>query len=242
MPLVGAVGRGTIRSPPAPSSGHARSLHPIWLASRVRGHRSRCQHARMRAPEPRTSPWTNPWTSPWTARPNRGRRRPRPRGVRGQCRRPTRPSCWCTAIPTPTRCGTAWPARLGERFHVVAHDVRGAGASGVPATREGYDLDHLVADIGAVVDAVSPAPPCTSWATTGAPFRRGRPSPAAVSTVGSRTYTSMSGTGLDHVAHWMRARRTGRRRYRRALPGRRCTPGTSPSSRPRAFPSWPGAP
>jgi NAD(P)-dependent dehydrogenase (short-subunit alcohol dehydrogenase family)/pimeloyl-ACP methyl ester carboxylesterase len=50
-------------------------------------------------------------------------------------------------------------AKLAERFHVVAYDVRGAGASAAPATSEGYRLAHLHADLRAVIDAVSPNRP-----------------------------------------------------------------------------------
>ncbi|OBH53952.1 alpha/beta hydrolase [Mycobacterium mantenii] len=41
---------------------------------------------------------------------------------------------------------------LGRRFNVVAYDVRGAGQSSTPATRSGYLLPQLVADVGAVID------------------------------------------------------------------------------------------
>jgi pimeloyl-ACP methyl ester carboxylesterase len=47
-------------------------------------------------------------------------------------------------------------ARLAERFHVVAYDVRGAGASDVPRETAAYDFDQLGDDLGAVIDAVAP--------------------------------------------------------------------------------------
>ena len=108
---------------------------------------------------------------------------------------------------------------LSDRFHVVAYDVRGAGASGAPAAREGYDLEHLVGDLAAVLDAVSPDEPVhlvahdwgsiQSWEAVTCGRLDGR----------IATYTSMSGPSLDHVAHWMRARRTRRWRDLRALLG-----------------------
>lgn len=102
---------------------------------------------------------------------------------------------------------TGVSGRLADRFHVVAYDVRGAGESGVPGTREGYDLDHLVADLGAVIEATSPDRPVhlvghdwgsiQGWEAVTCGRLDGR----------IASYTSMSGPSLDHVAMWMRARR-----------------------------------
>jgi NAD(P)-dependent dehydrogenase (short-subunit alcohol dehydrogenase family)/pimeloyl-ACP methyl ester carboxylesterase len=102
--------------------------------------------------------------------------------------------------------------RLIDRYHVVTYDVRGAGASGAPAGRKGYALDLLVADMTAVIDAVAPDRPVHlvghDWGST-----QGW---EAVTTEGLQgrfaSYTSMSGPGLDHVAHWVRARTTWRPR------------------------------
>ena len=47
--------------------------------------------------------------------------------------------------------------RLAERLHVVAYDMRGAGASSAPAGGSAaYDLERLVDDFVAVTDAVVP--------------------------------------------------------------------------------------
>ncbi|TDE34616.1 alpha/beta fold hydrolase, partial [Nonomuraea mesophila] len=43
---------------------------------------------------------------------------------------------------------------LRDRFHVVRYDVRGAGRSTAPRDRRAYGFDHLIADLGAVLDAV----------------------------------------------------------------------------------------
>ena len=107
--------------------------------------------------------------------------------------------------------------RLAADHHVVTYDVRGAGASGVPDDRAGYRLEALVADLGAVVDAVSPDQPVhlvahdwgsiQSWSAVTDPV------------VGRRfaSFTSMSGPGLDHVAAWIRAHRIpGAGRWRAA--------------------------
>lgn len=97
---------------------------------------------------------------------------------------------------------------LAQEFHVVSYDVRGAGASGRPTSRAGYDFDHLVADLAAVVDAVSPDAPVhlvghdwgsiQSWEAVLGGTLDGR----------LASFTSMSGPSLEHVSRWMRARRS----------------------------------
>jgi len=96
---------------------------------------------------------------------------------------------------------------LADDHHVVAYDVRGAGASDAPRDRAGYDLAHLVADLVAVVDATAPAGPVhlvghdwgsvQSWEAVG------------TAALGDRlaSYTSISGPALDHVGRWLRDRR-----------------------------------
>ncbi len=107
---------------------------------------------------------------------------------------------------------------LARRFRVVTYDVRGAGASGVPADRAGYALSHLVADVVAVADATSPDRPVhlvghdwgsiQLWAAV--------TDPAAAPRFAS--FTSLSGPSLDHVGAWVRARRRpGAGRWRQAL-------------------------
>lgn len=94
-------------------------------------------------------------------------------------------------------------ARLAVRFHVVAYDVRGAGASSRPAGREAYRFEHLVADMRAVLDAVSPHGPVHlaghDWGAI--------QSWEAVCAMPERfaSFTSISGPCLDHVSRWMRA-------------------------------------
>ncbi|MFC7612955.1 alpha/beta fold hydrolase [Actinokineospora soli] len=67
-------------------------------------------------------------------------------------------------------------ARLAEDYHVVRYDVRGAGASSAPAgapptAPSGWPRTCSPSS------TPSPTGPRTSWPTTGAPSRRGRPSP-----------------------------------------------------------------
>lgn len=95
-------------------------------------------------------------------------------------------------------------ALLAERFHVIAYDVRGSGASAAPADRAGYRMDRLVADFAAVADAVSPGAPVhvlahdwgslQAWAAVTDPQ------------VGRRiaSFTSISGPSLDYAGYWLR--------------------------------------
>ncbi len=104
----------------------------------------------------------------------------------------------------------------GSGLHLVTYDVRGAGASGVPETTEGYRTDLLLDDLCAVLDAVLPPGgrahlvghdwgSVQLWdavAREGADARlRGR----------IASFTSISGPSLDHLA-WLSRHRHGRRR------------------------------
>ncbi|MFC5995905.1 SDR family oxidoreductase [Pseudonocardia hispaniensis] len=111
---------------------------------------------------------------------------------------------------------TVWDgvvAALRETHHVVTYDVRGAGTAAAPPAPAGYRLDRLVADLVAVLDAVSPDRPVhllghdwgaiQAWHAVTDPALRDR----------IASYTSISGPCLDHVAHWWRrARRRDRLR------------------------------
>ena len=44
-------------------------------------------------------------------------------------------------------------AELAEHYRVIAYDHRGHGRSSVPSRRRGYSLDHLAADLDAVLEA-----------------------------------------------------------------------------------------
>ena len=95
---------------------------------------------------------------------------------------------------------------LAERYYVIAYDVRGAGLSSVPDHTQAYDLEHLVADLAAVVDATSPDQPvhliCHDWGSI--------QSWEAVTTerMAGRiaSYTTISGPSLDHAAYWIMQR------------------------------------
>lgn len=94
---------------------------------------------------------------------------------------------------------------LAERFHVVAYDVRGAGASDAPPNVADYRLERLADDFIAVVDAVSPSRPVhlvghdwgsiQGWEFVTDPRLHGR----------IASFTSCSGPCLDHAAIALRA-------------------------------------
>jgi pimeloyl-ACP methyl ester carboxylesterase len=87
--------------------------------------------------------------------------------------------------------------------HLVAYDVRGAGASGAPAGREAYRLERLARDMRDVIDAVSPNAPVHlvghDWGSIQA-FH------ALATTLSGRvtSFTSISGPHLPHVRAWAR--------------------------------------
>ncbi|WP_329520462.1 SDR family oxidoreductase [Spirillospora sp. NBC_01491] len=93
-------------------------------------------------------------------------------------------------------------ALLAGRFHVVRYDVRGSGASSRPFGREPYALDHLMADLRAVLDAAAPGREVHlvghDWGSIQAW--------EAVCTMRDRfaSFTSISGPCLDHVGLWTR--------------------------------------
>lgn len=94
---------------------------------------------------------------------------------------------------------------LSGTFRVVTYDVRGAGASDVPHTREAYRLDRLEEDLAAVLDAVSPGEPvhllAHDWGSIQAWHAvTGTRLPGRIA-----SYTSISGPCLDHAGRWLRA-------------------------------------
>jgi pimeloyl-ACP methyl ester carboxylesterase len=139
-------------------------------------------------------------------------------------------------------CHTVWDlvaAELVADHHVVTYDVRGHGASEVPADRTGYRVEHLVADFVAVADAVSPTGPVhlaahdwgsiQAWPMVTDPDVAGR----------IASFTSLSGPGLDHVRRWVRAhRRPGGHRWTDAFRQGRRSWYTAMFQTPLASQSW----
>lgn len=97
-------------------------------------------------------------------------------------------------------------ADLANDFHVVAYDVRGAGASTAPRAKAGYRLERLSKDFEAVINQVSPGAPVhlvahdwgsiQSWESVSDARLAGR----------IASFTNCAGPCLDHVGHWMRSR------------------------------------
>ncbi len=93
--------------------------------------------------------------------------------------------------------------RLADRFRVVTYDVRGAGESSRPKGRAAYRLEHLIADMRAVADAVSPDSPVHLAGHDWGSIQCWE----AVCAMPERfaSYTSISGPCLEHIAAWTRS-------------------------------------
>jgi pimeloyl-ACP methyl ester carboxylesterase len=115
---------------------------------------------------------------------------------------------------------TVWDgvaAALADTFRVITYDVRGAGASDVPADKSGYRMARLVDDLVAVLDAAAPGRPVhllahdwgsiQCWPALTDPRLAGR----------IATFTSVSGPSLDHASAWLRASRAHPRAALRQL-------------------------
>ncbi|MFD4402611.1 alpha/beta fold hydrolase [Nocardia sp. NPDC058499] len=95
---------------------------------------------------------------------------------------------------------------LAQRFHVVAYDTRGHGASTRTARVADFRLAELAADFFAVTEAVSPDRPvhvlAHDWGSV--QVWEAVCEPGASARIAS--FTSVSGPNLDHLAAWVRAR------------------------------------
>jgi pimeloyl-ACP methyl ester carboxylesterase len=91
-------------------------------------------------------------------------------------------------------------ARLATRFHVVAYDVRGAGASSAPRGRSAYDYSFLGDDFEAIIDELAPSQPVhlvghdwggiAGWRFAAAPRFEGK----------LASFTTIAGPSVDQVA------------------------------------------
>jgi pimeloyl-ACP methyl ester carboxylesterase len=103
--------------------------------------------------------------------------------------------------------------RLSSRFRCLAYDVRGAGASQAPLGREAYRLTHLVTDLVAVLDTLSPAEPVHlvghDWGSVQVwdAVVRASSDPRLTGRIAS--FTSISGPCLHHIGALSRAARRG---------------------------------
>lgn len=93
---------------------------------------------------------------------------------------------------------------LSARFHVVAYDVRGAGESDAPPDTAGYAIARLYGDLRAVLKATAPGKrvhlvghdwgSIQLWGVVTDPAIAGL----------ARSFTTLSGPGLDQASRWMR--------------------------------------
>lgn len=97
-------------------------------------------------------------------------------------------------------------AALGDRYHLVTYDVRGAGGSEVPASREAYRLDRLEADLAAVVDEVAPTGEVHLLAHDWGSIQTWHAVTGELLRDRIASFTSISGPCLDHAGHWFRSR------------------------------------
>ena len=106
---------------------------------------------------------------------------------------------------------------LSDRFHVVAYDIRGVGASTNTGGPDEYTLAELALDLGAVVEAVSPDAPVHLVGHDWGAFQCWE----ALLTDGVReriaSFTAVAGPRLDSSRPW--ALRRLRRGRLRALAG-----------------------
>lgn len=102
--------------------------------------------------------------------------------------------------------------RLAGRLRCVAYDVRGAGASAVPSSREGYRIPRLVSDLVAVLDAVSPDQAAHvvghDWGSVQAweAVLRADGADADPRLAGRiASYTTISGPSVGYLGAWLRS-------------------------------------
>ncbi|MGH3472003.1 MAG: alpha/beta fold hydrolase [Nocardioidaceae bacterium] len=110
--------------------------------------------------------------------------------------------------------------RLLPRFHCVTYDVRGAGASDRPGTRDSYVARRLVTDLVAVMNAFSPGRPVhlvgPDWGSIQAWEAVVREGSDSRLTGRIASYTTISGPCLDHFGRWARGAIRGTRHDKRA--------------------------
>ena len=94
--------------------------------------------------------------------------------------------------------------RLTADFHVIAYDVRGAGASDHPSHTSAYALDRLEEDFRAVLDHAAPTHPvhvlAHDWGSIQSWHFVTAPEPRIAS------FVSISGPSLDHAGYFLRQR------------------------------------
>jgi NAD(P)-dependent dehydrogenase (short-subunit alcohol dehydrogenase family)/pimeloyl-ACP methyl ester carboxylesterase len=110
-------------------------------------------------------------------------------------------------------------AILAERYRVITYDVRGTGESDQPTNRRDYLMAQLVADLGAVLDAVSPERPVHLLAHDWGAIHSWAAVCDARFADRLASFTSISGPSLDHSGAWLRQARKHPRAATRQLLG-----------------------
>ena len=93
---------------------------------------------------------------------------------------------------------------LSARWRVVTYDVRGAGASEAPATRDGYAMELLADDLFRVKAAVSATRRAHLVAHDWGSIQSWEAITDDRAPAQFATFTSISGPCLDHIGHWLR--------------------------------------
>ncbi|MFI5625684.1 alpha/beta fold hydrolase [Nocardioides sp. NPDC051685] len=93
---------------------------------------------------------------------------------------------------------------LGSELRIVTYDVRGHGSSQAPATRAGYLIDQLNADLRSVIDAVSPSAPVHLLAHDWGSTQTWEAVAGNVPSERIASFTSISGPSLDQTGAWLR--------------------------------------
>ncbi len=104
---------------------------------------------------------------------------------------------------------TVWDgiaAELGDRYRVIAYDVRGAGDSDKPTGRAAYRMERLSEDFRAVIDHVSPDAPVHLLAHDWGSIQAWAPVTDPTFTDRIASFTSISGPSMDYAGVWLRDR------------------------------------
>lgn len=127
-------------------------------------------------------------------------------GTPGTVRKPKPVVLLVHGYPDSASIWQATAEHLAASCQVFAYDVRGAGLSEAPASLAGYAIPRLMADLTAVLDAISPDAPVHLVAHDWGSIQcwEGVTDPALADRLAS--YTSISGPSLDHAAQWIRDR------------------------------------
>ncbi len=95
-----------------------------------------------------------------------------------------------------------------DGFHVVTFDVRGVGESTAALVHRPYTLDKMAADVGAVIDAVSPDRRVHLVGHDWGGVEGWEYVASAENAARVETFTTVSGPNLDHLGHLLRSSAT----------------------------------